>query len=180
MSLLYPINIIGGFKLNTIIILLIIIINFIFQSTILPRLSLFGVVPNTGLIIVVLISLLKGKGIGSIVGLLIGLLQDIIFSTVIGVNGIIYFFIAYIIGVNEGKLTKDNMLIPIFITFLSTLSYHLLYYVFMFFLGHSINFSIFFKKVVLLETLYNSILSILFYKFFNRIFVVPSIRFGKK
>lgn len=163
-----------------IIVLLIIIINFIFQSTILPGLSLFGVVPNTGLIIVVLISLLRGKRIGSIAGLLIGLLQDIIFSTVIGVNGIIFFFIGYIIGMNEGKLAKDNILIPVFITFLATLSYHLLYYLFMFFLGHSINFSIFFKKVVLLEMLYNSLLSILFYKLFNKIFVVPSIRFGRK
>src|SRR5699024_4173712 len=113
-SLLYPINIIGGFKLNMIIVLLIIIINFIFQSTILPGLSLFGVVPNTGLIIVVLISLLRGKRIGSIAGLLIGLLQDIIFSTVIGVNAIIFFFIGYIIGMNEGKLAKDNILIPVF------------------------------------------------------------------
>jgi rod shape-determining protein MreD len=166
--------------LNLIIAFLIIIINFIFQSTILPNLSLFGVVANTGLIIVVLISLIKGKTAGGIVGLLIGLLQDIAFSTVIGVNGIIYFFIGYTIGLNEGKLAKDNVLIPIFLTFLATIFYHLFYYLFVFFLGYDINFSLFFKKVVLLETLYNGLLSILLYKLFSKIFVIPSIRFGRK
>ncbi len=100
--------------------------------------------PNTGIIIVVLVALIKGKNAGSMVGLLIGLLQDIIFSTVVGVNGIIYFFIGYIIGISEDKLSKDNLLIPIFLTLLSTLFYHLSYYLFMFFLGHNINFSAFF------------------------------------
>ncbi|NMB08695.1 MAG: rod shape-determining protein MreD [Tissierellia bacterium] len=166
--------------MNFITIFLIIIINFIIQSTILPSLRILGVAPNTGLIIIVLISLLRGKTVGSIVGILIGLLQDIIFSTVIGVNGIIYFFIAYIIGMNEEKLAKDNILIPILLSFFATMFYHLLYYLFMFFLGHSINFYAFFKKIVLLEMLYNGLLSILFYKLFNEIFVVPSIRFGKK
>ena len=132
------------------------------------------------MLIIVLISLIRGKNVGSIVGLIIGLLQDIAFSTVIGVNGIIYFFIGYIIGVNEDKLSKDNVLIPILLSFLATLFYHLLYYLFMFFLGHNINFSIFFKQIVLLETLYNGLLSILFYKLFNKIYTVPSIRFGKK
>ena len=159
---------------------LIIIINFIFQSTILPSLSIFGVVANTGIIIVVLLALIKGKSAGSIVGLLMGLLQDIIFSTVIGVNGIIYFFIGYIVGMTEDKLSKDNILVPIFSTFLSTLFYHLLYYLFMFFLGYSVNFLLFFRQIVLLEMVYNSLLSVLFYKLFTRIFTIPSIRFGKK
>ena len=166
--------------MKSIIIFLIIIINFILESTILPNLSIFGVVANTGLIIVVLIAFIKGKVVGGIVGLLIGLLQDIVFSTVIGVNGIIYFFIGYIVGMNEGKFAKDNKLIPIILTFLATISYHFFYYLFMFFLGHNINFAIFFKKVVLIEMLYNGLLSILFYKLFSNIFVIPSIRFGRK
>ncbi len=71
---------------------LIIIGNFILQSTVFSQISIFGVVPNTGLIIIVTIALLKGRRIGGVVGLLVGLLQDIIFSPVIGVNGFIYFF----------------------------------------------------------------------------------------
>lgn len=159
---------------------LIIVINFIVQSTILPSLPILGVVPNTAIIIIVLISLLKGTFVGSTVGLVMGLLQDVFFSTVIGVNGLIYFFIGYGVGINEEKLTKDNILIPIFLSILATIFYHLTYHMFMFFLGYDFNFYIFFRKTVILEMLYNGLLSILFYKLFNKFFTVPSIRFGKK
>jgi rod shape-determining protein MreD len=159
---------------------LVIVINFILQSTIFSYIRIFGVLPNTSLIIIVVIALLKGKKTGSIVGLIIGLLQDIIFSPVIGVNGFIYFFIGYFVGLAENKLSKDNMLIPFIMVAGSTVVYHLFYYLFMFFLAHNIFFSDFFKKVVFLEIIYNSLLSILFYKWFSRIFVVPSIRFGRR
>lgn len=166
--------------MNILIIFLIIIINFIFQSTVLPYFSIFGVLPNTSLIIIVVISLLKGRKTGSVVGLLTGLLQDIIFSPVIGVNAFIYFFIGYLVGMAENKLSKDNLLIPFIMTIGATIGYHLFYYLFMFFLGHSINFSIFFRSIVIFEIFYNSLLSILFYKWFSKVFVVPAIRFGRK
>lgn len=161
-------------------IFLIIIINFIIQSTILPSYAILDVVPNTAIIIVVLMALLKGASFGSMTGLIIGLLQDVAFSTIVGVNGIIYFFIGYTIGMNEEKLTKDNILTPIILSILATISYHVLYYLFLFFLGHTIDFYGFLRKVVLLEMFYNGLLSIFFYKLFNKIFTIPSIRFGRK
>ena len=166
--------------MNIFTIFSIIVINFILESTILSYFSIFGVLPNTSLIIIGAIALLRGRKTGSIVGLVMGLLQDIVFSPVIGVNAFIYFFIGYSIGMAENNLSKDNALIPFVITIGSTIGYHLLYYFFMFFLGHNINFPVFFKKIVIFEIAYNSLLSILFYKWFSRIFVIPSIRFGKK
>ncbi len=160
--------------------LLIIIGNFILQSTVLSHINIFGVAPNTGLIIIVAIGLLKGRRFGSIIGLIIGLLQDVIFCPVIGVNGFVYFFIGYIVGMTENKLAKDNLLIPFLATAISTIVYHGLYYIFMFFLGYNIDFSAFFKNVVILETLYNSLISMLIYKWFSNIFIVPSIRFTRR
>ncbi|WP_236909269.1 rod shape-determining protein MreD [Clostridium sp. Cult3] len=159
---------------------LIIVVNFILQSTIFSHISIFGIVPNTGLIIIVVIALLRGRRTGGIVGLLVGLLQDIIFSPVIGVNGFIYFFVGYFVGMAEDKLSKDNLLIPFIMTAGTTIAYHLLYYIFMYFLGYGLNFSIFFKDVVILETLCNSLISILIYKWFSKVFIVPSIRFGRR
>ncbi|MCF6463691.1 rod shape-determining protein MreD [Clostridium sp. Cult1] len=159
---------------------LIIIINFILQSTILQYFNIFNVVPNTGLVIIVVIALLKGKRAGSIVGLIAGLLQDIIFSPVIGINGFLYFFIGYLVGMTENKLSKDNILIPFIMTLISTICYHLFYYLFMYFLSYNISFLIFFKDVVIIEMLYNSFISIILYKWFSKIFVIPSIRFGRR
>ncbi len=159
---------------------LIIIINFILQSTILQYFNIFNVVPNTGLVIIVVIALLKGKRAGSIVGLIAGLLQDIIFSPVIGINGFLYFFIGYLVGMTENKLSKDNILIPFIMTLISTICYHLFYYLFMYFLSYNISLLIFFKDVVIIEMIYNSFISIILYKWFSKIFVIPSIRFGRR
>lgn len=159
---------------------LIIIGNFILQSTIFSHISILGVVPNTGLIIIVAIGLLKGRRFGGVVGLLVGLLQDIIFSPVIGVNGFIYFFVGYFVGMAEDKLSKDNLLIPFIVTAISTMAYHVFYYIFIYFLGYSIDFAIFFREIVILEILYNSLISIFIYKWLSKIFVVPSIRFTRR
>ncbi|TCS91137.1 rod shape-determining protein MreD [Keratinibaculum paraultunense] len=166
--------------LEILIMLLIIIGNFILQSTVLPHINIFGVTPNTALIIIVVIGLLRGRIFGSTVGLIIGLLHDVIFCPVIGVNGFIYFFVGYFVGMTENKLAKDNLLIPFLATAISTIVYHGLYYIFMFFLGYNIDFSVFFKNVVILETLYNSLISMLIYKWFSNIFIVPSIRFTRR
>ncbi|CCQ98390.1 conserved membrane hypothetical protein [[Clostridium] ultunense Esp] len=164
----------------TLITLLIIIINFILQSTILHYFNIFDVVPNTSLVIIIVIALLRGKKTASIAGLIAGLLQDIIFSPVIGINGFIYFFVGYFVGMAENKLSKDNILIPFIMTLISTICYHLVYYLFMYFLSFNIPFFAFFKNVVVIEMLYNSLISIILYKWFSRIFVIPSIRFGRR
>ncbi|HSH36013.1 rod shape-determining protein MreD [Schnuerera sp.] len=166
--------------MTTFITILIIIINFILQSTIFQYFKIFEVVPNTSLVIIVVIALLKGKKTASIMGLLAGLLQDIIFSSVIGINGFIYFFVGYLVGMAENRLSKDNILIPFIMTIFSTIFYHLVHNLFMFFLSYNINFLVFFKNVIIIEIFYNSLISIILYKWFSKVFVIPSIRFGRR
>lgn len=162
------------------IISLITILNFILQSTVIHHFSILGVLPNTALIIVVCIALLKGKRAGSIVGLVAGLLQDIIFSPTIGVNALVYFFIGYIVGMNEQKISKDNLFIPFIFTALMTLVYHVCYFVLIYFLTIKVSLSSFFKSVVFIELIYNSLLAIPIYKWFSTIFIVPSITFRRR
>ncbi|WP_072743376.1 rod shape-determining protein MreD [Sporanaerobacter acetigenes] len=162
------------------IMFMIVLANFILQSTVFQYLGIFGVIPNTTLIIVVCIAILKGKKVGGVVGVLAGLLQDIIFSTTIGPNAFVYFFIGYFVGMIEQKFYKESSFIPFIFTAISTIVYHGLYFVVIYFLGIKIHFPLFLKNVVLIEILYNSILAIPIYKWFSNIFVVPSIRFGRR
>lgn len=162
------------------IITLIILVNFIFQSTIFQHIAIMGVIPNTALIIVVCIALLKGEKTGGIVGLCVGLLQDLIFSPTVGVNAFILFFIGYFIGYNENKLYKETLAIPFIFSAIATAIYHLIYYVFMFFLSKSVPFGQFFKNVVLIEIIYNSFLAMPIYRWFSSIFVTPSFTFRRR
>lgn len=159
---------------------IIIVINFILQCTVFQYVNILGIIPNTTLIIVVSIAILKGRHIGGVVGLFAGFLQDIMFSSTIGPNAFVLFFIGYLVGMTDQKIYKESLLVPFIATVLSTLAYHSLYYVLIFFLGSNIRFSYFFKRVLLIEMLFNSILAMPIYKWFLNIFTVPSIRFGKR
>lgn len=162
------------------LIVLTIIINFILEGTILPYFKIMGVVPNTALIIVVIISLAKGKYLGGIFGIFIGLLQDIIFSSTIGINAFIFFVAGYFIGFIEDTFARDNIINPIIFTGLTTVYYNIMYSLFMFFLSTHITFIDAVKSVFSIEVLYNSVVSILIYKIFQKIFSEPTIRFGRR
>ncbi|MCQ4923716.1 rod shape-determining protein MreD [Tissierella carlieri] len=162
------------------ILTIVVLLNFFLQSSILPYINILGVVPNTALLIVISIALYKGRFYGGFVGLVIGIVQDIVFSPVIGVNAFIYFFAGYLVGLVENKLTKENIFIPILFSILGTIYYNFSYYVFMFFLSKNIPFLSFAKDILVIETIYNCVLSIPIYKIFSKIFVVPTIRFGNR
>lgn len=166
--------------LHIVYIILSIIINFILQSTLLPYFNIFGVVPNTALIMVVIISLAKGKYYGGVSGLIIGLLQDIMFSNAIGINAFIFFFAGYLIGFIEDTFARDNIINPIIFTATTTIYYNIMYSLFIYFLGRSISFETVVKSVFSIEVIYNSVVSILIYKIFQKILSEPSIRFGRR
>lgn len=159
---------------------LLVLLNFFLQSSVLPYISVFGAVPNTSIIIIICISLFKGRFYGAIFGLIIGLLQDIIFSPIIGINAFIYFFLGYFIGTTENKVIRDNVLIPIIFSMLAVIYYNFSYYIFTYFLSQEIPFLSFAKKVLLVEMVYTTLLSIPVYKTFNRVFTSPKISFTRK
>ena len=166
--------------MSILILAVVVLLNFILQSTIFPYMAIFGVVPNTALLIVMFISLLKGKYYGGFIGIIVGLLQDIIFSSVIGINSFIYFFAGYLTGMAENKLSRDNMFIPILFSLIGTIYYNFTYYTFMFFLSENIPFLSFSKYIMLIEMLYNIVLAIPIYLVLSKIFVEPTIQFDRK
>jgi len=160
--------------------MLVVFINLILQTTIFPYIPILGVVPNISLLIVMTIALYKGRIYGGLISIVIGLMQDILFSPIIGLNAFIFFFAGYLIGLIENKLIKDNILIPIFLSIIGTIYYNFAYYIFMFFLSQEIEFLSFAKNILVVETIYNGLLAIPVYKIFSKIFTVPQIRFGSK
>ncbi|EOC99825.1 rod shape-determining protein MreD [Caldisalinibacter kiritimatiensis] len=160
------------------IIFSIIILNFIFQSTLLHFFEFFGVVPNTGLILVVVFGLLTNRKASSTIGLTIGFLQDIIFDSVIGVHALIYFFIGYILGVTNQNLFRENKLIPFVVTVISTVGFHLAYYLCMYFLGINTTIVHIVKEIAFAEAVYNSIISIFIYSRIAKIYKNPQLNFG--
>jgi len=157
-----------------------VIFNFIFQSTIFQYFRIMDVAPNTSIIIIVTLALLFGKKTGAIVGLCIGLLQDVFFCDVIGVNTLIYFATGYIVGLTDKKVFKENLLLPFTFTGVTTISYHIIYFFFMYFLSINIHFIKLLKNVIFIEVIYNSVLSIFFYKQIIKLYNGTGINFRKR
>lgn len=159
---------------------LIVLINFIFESTLLQYFAILGVMPNTSLILIICFAVLGGKKIGGSLGIILGLLEDAFFYNVIGVHALIYFIIGYSIGIVEKKVFKENLFLPLLFTFISTIGFHVIYFVFMYFLSIDVSFIKLMKEVVIVEALYNSVLSVFFYKQILKLYRQPHISFRKK
>lgn len=111
-----------------IIYLIISTIIFIFQTTLCQYIAIAGIKPNFMLIFVVSIAFLKGNSEGLLTGIIMGLLQDCYFSQVIGSNLFLYALIGYFVGCLTEHFNKDNIVAPVFITFIATLFYNLGFY----------------------------------------------------
>jgi len=154
--------------MNVYLLVVMVISNFILQSTILGHLRIAGILPNTALIIIVTVSIIYGRKEGMIAGVVSGLLQDIFFSKAIGINILIYLSIGYIIGGVENKVFKDNYITPLLFIFFATIYYHSIYFIFMHFLKQSISYFSVFRSIILIEVIYNAIVGVTFYRVLYR------------
>ena len=166
--------------MTILLIFLMIILNLVIQSTLIPYIGVFGVVPNTALVIVVIIALRKGRVYGSIFGLLAGLLQDVLFSAVIGVNGLILFFIGYYVGFAANAFTRETAVNPFIFSALGTIFYNMVFSLMQFFLSRDITFIQAVRSVFSVEVIYNGLVAVILFKILQRLFMQPKLRFGRR
>ncbi|AOT72753.1 rod shape-determining protein MreD [Geosporobacter ferrireducens] len=155
---------------------MILITNFLLQSTLLQHFRVFGILPNTALILVVHFSILWGKNRGALIGFFAGLLQDIFLGNVFGVNALIYMLLGYNIGMLEKAIFKDNPLTPVLFTVLSTAIYHLFLFSLMYIYQIRTDFLPLLRNVILIEAVYNGLLSPFIYKRLYEFIKLPYIK----
>lgn len=156
--------------MKTIIITLIIIANFILQSTVLQSIKILNVIPNISLILVVAFAINTDKNKSALIGFVIGILQDIIFGKFIGLNALIYMVAAYMISNINKNVFKENLAIPFIFTVITTIFYYAVGFLFIYFLGYKIEFLNLFKRMFVVELIYNSFLSFFVYTYISKIF----------
>lgn len=136
----------------------------ILQSTLLQHIAIMGVAPNTALIIVLSMSLLRGSTEGAGVGLFAGLLQDVFFGSSIGY----YAFLGLVTGYFAGKFNKgfyrENYVMPMLLTFFATFCYEsAIFITSALFRGH-LNYLYFLSHMILPEMVYNTVCTVLVYR----------------
>lgn len=102
---------------------------FIVQTTLCQYIDIAGVIPNLMLLFIVSFAFFNGESEGLFIGVLMGLLQDSFFGHIMGVNVFLYGAIGYSTGCISLHSNKDNIAVPVILSFIATILYDLGFYV---------------------------------------------------
>ncbi len=142
----------------------------LFESSTLHALSLNGVMPNLTLMFIIFYAVLNGKEKGRRLGLILGLLQDLLFCPVLGFYGMLFFFLGHLSGFLTSDLTDTDLLIPLSLLGLSDLIYGLVSYLIFGFFQGNIHFFAFLLHRILPELIYTLILGIVLFPLLRLLF----------
>ena len=141
-----------------------ILINFILQTTLFDYIDIINVKPNTMVILVVSFAFMRGEIEGGIIGFLSGFLIDCFFGQILGLNAFIGLIIGFLCGKIFNEFYKDSIFIPFFLTLFFSVLSNLLFFFFNVFLRGYPNLFIFLKRIIIPEALYTGIISFFAYR----------------
>ncbi len=150
--------------MRSLIIGLVIVVNFILECTFFQHIAVWGVKPDVTLAVITAVAILQGKEAGIAAGVVSGLLQDTMFGNPVGIAAFSYMIAGYAIGLNSEKIFKENLVVPVIFSSIAT---SVKYAVTVFFLYViQLNFSLlsYIKSPILPEMIYNCVISVFVYK----------------
>ncbi len=146
------------------IVSLIILINYILQSTVFNYIEILSIRPNAALAIVVCYAILRGDVEGAILGFFTGLLQDIFFGRYIGFYALTYSLLGFCCGKPFKDFFREHYFIPILLALAASYLNNMAFYIFNFLLRAKLEFGYYFFKVILPEAIYTALISAVIYK----------------
>ncbi len=95
--------------------------------------TIMDVVPNLMIIVIVMMGLKKGRTIGALSGIFVGVLNDIFAGQTFGISALIYMYIGYMAGSLSKKLYNENVIISAVIVCFANLLYNMSIYCYYYF-----------------------------------------------
>lgn len=133
------------------------------QSTLINYIAIFNVKPNLVVIFIVSIALLRGNVEGACLGFFAGLTQDMLSGKAVGPFALMGMYTGLIIGSVNRRLYRENFLVCIFFTFITSMVYEFIVFVPTLMITGYQELLFVLKGVIVPEAVYNSVLSILIY-----------------
>ena len=143
--------------------LILIIICFLIQSTLLGRLAIGQIRPNLLLILCVCMGLMRGRKSGLWTGFTAGLLIDLFYGTVFGFYALVYMYVGYFSGYAHMLYYDDDIKVPLGISAVADLLYNLAVYCLQFLLRGRLNLQVYLVRIILPEVFYTTILTLFVY-----------------
>ena len=145
----------------------------VLRDTVFNGLSVAGGKPDFVLILVVFFAIFRGSVQGGLMGVALGLLEDLMTGRFIGINAICKGLLGYLVGVSERNLYKNNFFVTIAAILVATFLNTVFYYLFSVLIGGHVGL----EKLILStipDAVYNMCFSPVFYAVFYNFFVIRS------
>ena len=143
---------------------LLILISYLIQSTLIRILPMGGVAPNLLIILTSSFGFMRGKKDGMFIGFISGLIIDVLFGKIFGFYALIYMLIGYLNGFFASIFYPEDVKLPMFLITSSELVYCFMIYVFRFLIQGKLRFGYYFVHVILPEIVYTIFVTIIVYK----------------
>lgn len=142
---------------------LLFIICFLLQTTVFQWIDFGGIVPNLMIILTASFGFMRGERTGLLFGFFCGLLVDIFFANVLGLNAMIYMYIGYTNGKFNRVFYPEDIKLPLFLILLSDFSYGFIYYFVLFLMRGRFQIVYYFIHIILPEMVYTILITLLLY-----------------
>lgn len=148
------------------------------QMTLAPYLPIGGAIPDLIVVVTVSSGLLFGWRVGLGVGATAGLLVDLAFGRIIGLQILGYGLVGLVCGLTEEKVFKDNWILPSLGGLAGTILVQSLALSVLLLFGRSFEIWQEFRQVIFPNSLYNMVLTALFYARLLRLhqYIRPDVR----
>lgn len=142
---------------------LLVIICFLLQTTVFKGVAFGSIVPNLMIILTASFGFMRGEKTGLIMGFSCGLLCDIFFGNVLGLNAMIYMYIGYTNGKFNRIFYPDDIKLPLGLILVSDLIYGFLYYTVLFLMRGRFQINYYFVRIILPEVVYTILVTLFLY-----------------
>ena len=145
------------------------IVNFVLQSSVLGPAAIFGVLPDTALILTVSCGMLRGEVEGGLFGFFAGLIHDISGGYVVGVFALLGLLTGYLSGKPFKDFFRENFFLPFIIVVIMTLANQFAFYFFTFLFKGKVDLFFYAKEIIVPKTIYTAALAVPIYIAFHRL-----------
>ena len=147
-----------------IFVMLALFINAVLQSTLYNHIAIIGIKPNTALIFIVCYAMLRGDVEGAIVGFCFGLVQDFTSGRIVGLYALLGLLTGYFCGKPFKDFYRESLMLPIFLTAVSTVCYEFAFYFVGFLFRGNIDLFYYFGRIILPGTAYSVLMAFPVYR----------------
>lgn len=145
---------------------ILIFVCFLLQSTLFGMHDLDGITPNLMLILTMSFGLMRGRKEGMLTGFFCGFLTDCFFMQIMGPFMFLYMIIGYMNGFFHKNYMVEDVMLPLFVVIADEFIFNMSIYVFSFMLMNRLDLKGYFFGIILPETLYTAIITVVLYKIF--------------